>query len=60
MSDPFCNDGCDLSREEVLARLQIGLKSDAELHPDYIAPTDRALILFALPLKGETDGLETA
>lgn len=30
-----CNDGCDLSPEEVLARLQIGLKSDEELHPDY-------------------------
>lgn len=35
MSEPFCNDGCDLSREEILARLEIGLKSDAELHPDF-------------------------
>ena len=64
MSEPIhIDDGCSLSLEEVLARLKIGLKSDAELHPDYVdpenrtseflSPTDRALFLLALPSKGE-------
>lgn len=91
MSDPIqTGDGCDLPPEEVLARLQWGLRSDEELHPDFDAVwafadkryreeyrkqfdaetermlhgdgkpeqflplTDRALILLALPSKGET------
>lgn len=36
MSEPIhIDDGCSLSQEEILARLEIGLKSDAELHPDF-------------------------
>lgn len=36
MSEPIhVDDGCSLSPREVLARLEIGLKSDDELHPDF-------------------------
>lgn len=60
MSEIFCDDGCSPTPEEVLARLEIGLKTEEELHPDFVAPTDRGLILLALPSKGETDGPTTA
>lgn len=53
MSEPIeTGDGCDIPQSEVLGLLQLGLKTDRELHPDFpsaaLSPTDRGLLLLTL------------